>query len=220
MYIQGKAGIYFTSTIRLQDIWCMHELQAIQDRQPVCSQMAKARLVHSQILSQPWRHNLEWPGKQVQAKAASYIRGLNTTFMESRSSPLLSRFELQSAIVLEQDQKLTQTQHSAAPSSSIRAGASHFRLVRPLQYEEARGVWGHAPPGTLRSLLRPCLGQNATRITPPVVSVAVEPSCQKYLHARRVCQLLPNLCACLALKYRQKIEKPQFSRRYFGCLKA
>ena len=26
--------------------------------------------------------------------------------------------------------------------------------------------------GTLRSLLRPCLGQNATRISPPVVSVA------------------------------------------------
>ena len=40
------------------------------------------------------------------------------------------------------------------------------------------GVWGHAPPGkifklgTLRSLLRPCLGQNATRISPPVVSVS------------------------------------------------
>ena len=36
--------------------------------------------------------------------------------------------------------------------------------------------------GTLRSLLRPCLGQNATRISPPVVSVAreaIEPSCQK-----------------------------------------
>ena len=46
--------------------------------------------------------------------------------------------------------------------------------------EEARGVWGHAPPqiffksGTLRSLLRPCLGQNATRISLPVVSVARE----------------------------------------------
>ena len=28
--------------------------------------------------------------------------------------------------------------------------------------------------GTLRSLLRPCLGENATRISPPVVSVARE----------------------------------------------
>ena len=51
---------------------------------------------------------------------------------------------------------------------SFRAGASYFRLVRPLRArkcEQARGVWGHAPPGkflklgTLRSLLRPCLGQ-------------------------------------------------------------
>ena len=36
--------------------------------------------------------------------------------------------------------------------------------------------------GTLRSLLRPCLGQNTTRISPPVVSVAreaIELSCQK-----------------------------------------
>ena len=71
--------------------------------------------------------------------------------------------------------------------AQYRAGASHFRLVRPLRCEEARGVWGHVPPGTLRSLLRPCSGQNATRITPPVVSVAIEPSCQKYLHARRAC---------------------------------
>ena len=61
-----------------------------------------------------------------------------------------------------------------------RAGASYFRLVRPLRWEEARGVRGHAPPGkflklgTLRSLLRSFLGQNATRITPPVVSVARE----------------------------------------------
>ena len=53
-----------------------------------------------------------------------------------------------------------------------RAGASSFRLVRLLlRYEQARGVWGHGPPGkfiklgTLRSLLGPCLGQNATRIT-------------------------------------------------------
>ena len=36
--------------------------------------------------------------------------------------------------------------------------------------------------GTLRSLLRPYLGQSAARIAPPVVSVAreaIEPSCQK-----------------------------------------
>ena len=35
---------------------------------------------------------------------------------------------------------------------------------------------------TLRSFLRPRLGQNGTRISPPVVSVAreaIEPSCQK-----------------------------------------
>ena len=43
------------------------------------------------------------------------------------------------------------------------AGANYFGLVRP----QARGVWGHAPPGkflklgTLRSLLRPCLGQKS-----------------------------------------------------------
>ena len=69
-----------------------------------------------------------------------------------------------------------------------RAGATYFRLVRQSRCEQARGVWGHAPPGkflklgTLRSLLRPCLGQNATRIFPPVVAVAreaIEPSCQK-----------------------------------------
>ena len=41
---------------------------------------------------------------------------------------------------------------------------SSFRLVRLLRHEQAMGVWGHAPPGkilklgTLRSLLRPCLG--------------------------------------------------------------
>ena len=40
--------------------------------------------------------------------------------------------------------------------------------------------------GTQRSLLRPCLGQNATRISPPLVSVgrdleAIEPSFQKWL---------------------------------------
>ena len=61
-------------------------------------------------------------------------------------------------------------------------------LVWPLQCEQARGVWVHAPLGTffklgiLRSLLRPGLGQNATTISPPVVFVAreaIEPSYQK-----------------------------------------
>ena len=36
--------------------------------------------------------------------------------------------------------------------------------------------------GTLRSLLRPCFGQTATRISPPIVSLArevIEPSCQE-----------------------------------------
>ena len=59
------------------------------------------------------------------------------------------------------------------------------------------GSGGHAPPGkflklgTLRSLLRPCLGQNATRITPPVVSVARETveliAARNNLHARCAC---------------------------------
>ena len=46
-----------------------------------------------------------------------------------------------------------------------------------LAIQYAFSVWGHAPPGkflktgTLRSLLRPFLGQN---VTPPVVSVARE----------------------------------------------
>ena len=52
----------------------------------------------------------------------------------------------------------------------IRAGANYFRLLRPLpalKCEQARVVWGHAPPGnvlklgTLRSLLRPCLDQKS-----------------------------------------------------------
>ena len=50
----------------------------------------------------------------------------------------------------------------------ISGSANYFILVWPLdtlKCEQARGVWGHAPPGkvfklvTLRSLLRPCLGQ-------------------------------------------------------------
>ena len=58
-----------------------------------------------------------------------------------------------------------------------------------MRCEQARGVWEHAPPGkflklgTLRWVLRPCLGQNAIRITPPVVFVAgeaIEPCCQKW----------------------------------------
>ena len=61
-------------------------------------------------------------------------------------------------------------------------------LVQPLRCEQARGVWVHAPPGkffklgTLRLLLRPCLGQNTTTISPPVVFVArevIEPNSQK-----------------------------------------
>ena len=42
--------------------------------------------------------------------------------------------------------------------TAFRAGGSSFRLVQLLWYEQARGVWGHAPPGkffelgTLRSL--------------------------------------------------------------------
>ena len=60
-----------------------------------------------------------------------------------------------------------------------------MRDERTLKCEQVRGVWGYAPPGkflklgTLRSLLRPCLGQNTTRISVPVVSVArevIEPS--------------------------------------------
>ena len=54
-----------------------------------------------------------------------------------------------------------------------------MRDERRLKLEQARGVWGHAPPGkflklgALRSLLRPCLSQNATGTSPPpVVSAA------------------------------------------------
>ena len=90
-------------------------------------------------------------------------------------------------------------------------GASHFRLERPLRCEQAREVWGHAHPGkffklgTLRSLLRPCLGQNATTITPPVVSVAVEPSCQKYIHARRA-HVSPSPICALASRIASKLR--------------
>ena len=65
-----------------------------------------------------------------------------------------------------------------------------------MRCEQGRGVWGHAPPekflklGTLRWLLRPCLGQNATRITPPVVFVAgeaIEPAARNDRHVRCAC---------------------------------
>ena len=76
-----------------------------------------------------------------------------------------------------------------------RVGASYFRLVRPLglcvhlSVNNVGGLGACSPRtfflkfGTLRSLLRPCLGQIATRISPPVVSAArwaIEPSCQKW----------------------------------------
>ena len=73
----------------------------------------------------------------------------------------------------------------SGPEPAILDWYCHAEAMR---CEQARGVWGHAPPekclklGTLRLLLRSCLGQYATRITPPVVFVAgepIEPSCQK-----------------------------------------
>ena len=48
------------------------------------------------------------------------------------------------------------------------------------KFLHAREFWERAPPGkflklaTLRVLLRSCLGQTATRISPPVVSAASE----------------------------------------------
>ena len=111
----------------------------------------------------------------------------------------------------------------------FRAGASYFRLVWPLRCEQGKGVWGHAPPGkffklgTLRLLLRPCLGQNATKIAPSVVSVAREVSCQKW-PPRMTSMLVPPQFArsprAQVFLYSWKIEKPHFSCRYFGCLKA
>ena len=56
--------------------------------------------------------------------------------------------------------------------------AIEVRHERALKCQQSRGVWGHAPPGkflklgALRSLLRPFIDQNATRISQPVVSVA------------------------------------------------
>ena len=71
-----------------------------------------------------------------------------------------------------------------------RTGASYFRLVWPLRAfkcEYATGSGDILPQekfyklGTLRLLMKPCLGKNATRMSPSVVSVAreaIEPSCQ------------------------------------------
>ena len=63
--------------------------------------------------------------------------------------------------------------------------------------------------GTLRSLLRQCLGQNATRISPPVVSVAreaIEPSCHNDRYARHpsalpICALIS--CSSIAIENRE-----------------
>ena len=66
------------------------------------------------------------------------------------------------------------------------------------------------------------MGQNATRITPPVVFVAgeaIEPSCQK--RPSRTTRMLAPLASRTSIAiYIAKTEKPKFSRRYFGCLKA
>ena len=57
------------------------------------------------------------------------------------------------------------------------------------------GSGGILKLGILRSLLRPRLGQNATRITPPVVSVAREASARNDHHAHaHVCSPSP-ICA-------------------------
>ena len=66
---------------------------------------------------------------------------------------------------------------NAADEATARAGGSYFSLVRPsvlmsksAKALQARGAWGHAPPGkvlklsALRSLLRLRSGQNDTRI--------------------------------------------------------
>ena len=81
----------------------------------------------------------------------------------------------------------------------FRTGASYFRLVWPLRCEQAReGVWGMLPQEIFKirhseiaseAMVSP-KWQNATRITPPVISVArepFEPSWQKDRHARRAC---------------------------------
>ena len=77
----------------------------------------------------------------------------------------------------------------------FRTGASYFRLVQPLQCEQARGMLPeeifkirHSEIAS-EAMVSP-KWQNATRITPPVVSVArelFEPSWQKDRHARRAC---------------------------------
>ena len=74
--------------------------------------------------------------------------------------------------------------------SGHRAGASYFRLVYAHCMRLSVNKLGAcAPPGkllkwgTLRSLLRPFLGKNATTIIPPVISVAreaIEPNCRRW----------------------------------------
>ena len=89
--------------------------------------------------------------------------------------------------------------------------ATETKDERMLKCEQARGVWGHTPPGrflklgALRLLLRLYLGQNATTVSPPVVSVArepIEPSCQK--RPPRTMRKFPKLRAHLAFNYRHK----------------
>ena len=58
---------------------------------------------------------------------------------------------------------------------------------------------------SVRSLLKLYLSQNATTVSPPVVSVAreaIEPSCQK--RPPRTTRKFPKLRARLALKYRHR----------------
>ena len=91
-----------------------------------------------------------------------------------------------------------------------------------LKCEQARGVWGHAPPGrflklgTLRSLLRPCLGQNATTISLLVVSVAIQMNWAARNDCLARCACSPSCalvsCSCITIE-------DWFSRSYFGCLK-
>ena len=47
----------------------------------------------------------------------------------------------------------------------VRAGASYFRLVRPLRVrkcEQGRGVWGHAPPGKFVKIRHSKIASEAT----------------------------------------------------------
>ena len=71
-----------------------------------------------------------------------------------------------------------------------RAGANYFRLVRPLRArkcEQARGVWGHVPPGNFFKIRHSEIASEAmfgpkkktTRIVVSVPREAIEPNCQK-----------------------------------------